>query len=325
MNQPTKRLMVMLALLCMALLAASCRRLPDAGPTPKPSITPTPRSTPLPPIPTDIPLGSTRNPLHLMMVKPQGDDQPSDSSMSDLQAALLSSTQMTVTVDLADADAAALTALCASPAGTVTAVWLSGVAYAAAYAQNCGTALLQVQRGSVEGDQAHIVVKSGSGLSAAADLTDHTFCRLSYTDLYSWLVPSLMLEGAGVSAGSLKSITDYDTVSALLGAVASGDCDAAGIAGSEFDAASASLRSGLRTLQQSVTIPYAVLVVPPELPLAQQQQLSDALIAIGNGTQSDLLQPLLQQDHIVAVTDSDLESLRSFISRAGIDLAQAGT
>gem|GEM_PF-6408714 len=38
-----------------------------------------------------------------------------------------------------------------------------------------------------------------------------------------------------------------------------------------------------------------------------------------------MLEPLLDQDEITAVTDEELSSLRNFFERAGIDLAQAGT
>ena len=63
MNRKAHYLMIGLA--CLALLMTSCRRLPFAEPTSRPTVTPTPRSTPLPPVPTAVPLGSESNPLQL--------------------------------------------------------------------------------------------------------------------------------------------------------------------------------------------------------------------------------------------------------------------
>ena len=110
----------------------------------------------------------------------------------------------------------------------------------------------------------------------------------------------------------------------MVRAVADGTCAAAGIAVSAYNDLRVSARSSTKLLDQSPEIPYAVLVYPAEFPLGEQQQLTDALIAIGNGTRADLLNPLVKQDQLLAVDPADFSSLRSFISRAGIDLAQLG-
>ncbi|MEO8395922.1 MAG: PhnD/SsuA/transferrin family substrate-binding protein [Chloroflexota bacterium] len=326
----------MTGLICLALLATSCRRLPYAPPTVKPTITPTPRSTALPPIPTPVPLGSAKNPLHIVFVAlpdvasqatPDADatEEPTSAqAASDLEKALLDAAQMTVKVDVVTSDAEALAALCASPKGTISAAWMGGLAYAAAFAQACGSAALQIQRGNSTGDQARIITGSDK-ITAIADLADHTFCRLGYSDIYSWLIPSLMIHSGGVADSDLKAINDYTDASVMIGDVVAGKCDAAGISASAFDdLANASARTSLRSLQQSATIPFEVLVVPAQLALAEQQQLSAALIAIGNGTRAGTLHPLLAQDQVIAASDDDLSGLRSFVSGAGIDLAQAG-
>src|SRR5664279_4048363 len=158
MSHKTQSLMI--GLICLVLIAAGCRRLPFAPPTTQPTITPTPRSTPLPPVPTAIPLGSADNPLHMKIValdstptttnatseasSVTGTQEVSASSVGDLEKALHDETQMTIAVEVVASDAEALAALCASPKGTVSVAWLSGLAYAAAYAQGCGSALLQV-------------------------------------------------------------------------------------------------------------------------------------------------------------------------------------
>jgi len=331
---------LMIGAICLLLLVTSCRRLPVAPPTVKPSITPTPRSTALPPIPTSIPLGTTSNPVHIVFVVSQDNQsqatpdsnataEPSAASTaSDLEKALLGSTQINVKVDVVTSDADALTALCASPKGTVSAAWMGGLSYAAAFAQNCGSAALEVQRGSGAsantGDAARIISASAD-INAVADLAKHTYCRLGYTDMYSWLLPSLMIHNAGIGESDLKAINDYTDASQMIDDVVGGKCDAAGISASQFDTlASASAKAAVHSLQQSVSVPFDVLVFPPLLPLAQQQELTTALMAIAGGKQANLLKSLLNQDAVVAASDSDLSGLRTFISGAGIDLAQAG-
>lgn len=319
----------MIAMVLLALLLASCRRFGGAEPTARPSLTPTPRSTPLPPVPSAVPVGEGDNPLLMKFVAE--DSRAATSAIEDLEAALLEESGLNVTVERVDSDAEALAALCDSPKGDVSVAWLSGLAYAAAYAQNCGNAQLQIQRGdranAVTGDEARIIVTDDLEASGIGDLAETVFCRVGYDDLFSWLIPSLMLRSGGVTSTSLEVINDYgEDLDTMVADVAAGDCDAAGISASQLeDLPNASVRDAVRTLQESVTIPFSVLVYPVDLPLGQREALTSAIIAIGNGTRGTMLEPLLDQDEIAAVTDEELSSLRNFLSRAGIDLAQAGT
>lgn len=321
----------------IALASTSCRRSAPP-PTARPSPTSTPRSTPLPPLPTAIPFGSAGNPLHLVIVAPsalQAADSSAaaatetvDSTVSALESALHDETDLTVAVELVETDAQALTSLCDSVTGTISAAWLSGLGAMTAEARNCGSPVLQVERGTrsnaTTGESAALVVASDSAITSAGDLSEKTFCRLGVTDAYSWLIPMLMLRAAGVSPDSLKAVLDYTDPNEMVRAVADGTCDAAGIALSEYNDLRVSARSSVKLLDQSTEIPYAVLVYPAEFPLGEQQKLTDALIAIGNGTRADLLAPLVDQDQLLAAAPADFSSLRTLISRAGIDLAQLG-
>ena len=322
---------LMIGFICLALLLVSCRR-GGGEPTARPSLTPTPRSTALPPIPTAVPLGSVDNPLSMKVVSPegQGSRQAVDNAVEDLQAALLEETGLNVTVDVVETDAEALAALCDSPRGDVAIAWLGGLAYAAAYAQDCGNAVLQVMRGerasATSGDESLIIVNRGLDITSVGDLAENSFCRLGVTNMYSWLVPLIMLDAAGVSVGALGDVTDYDDPAALIAAVGDGDCDAAGISASQFEeVVDAAARARVRTLQESVTIPYSLLVFPGVLPLGERELLSNALVAIGNGSRSGALEPMLDHDELTTITDEDLNPLRQFVNRAGINLAQAGT
>lgn len=326
-NRKTQYLII--SMVVLALLLSSCRRFGGGEPTARPTLTSTPRSTALPPVATAVPVGAADNPLRMAFVAQES--RAVTSAIADLEAALLEVSGLNLIVERVDTDAEALAALCASPNGDVTVAWLNGVAYAAAYAQGCGTAQLQIQRGerasAVSGDEARIIVTDDLEAGSVGDLSDTVFCRLGYDDLYSWLIPSLMLRTAGVTSTALEVINDYgDDAETMLADVAAGTCDAAGISASQFEAlANASTRSGVRRLQESVTIPFAVLLYPEQVPLGQRSALTEALVTIGNGTRSTLLEPLLDQDGVVPAADDDFNSLRSFLNRAGIDLAEAGT
>jgi ABC-type phosphate/phosphonate transport system substrate-binding protein len=315
---------LILVVACLSLLLlTSCRRLPKAGPTPRPSITPTPRSTALPPVPTLAPAGTQENPLHMAVVAPDA-AAIGQVVINAIESAMLTQANLYVVVDLVSTDADALAALCNSPGGTVSAAWLGGLAYVGAYAQECGSAALQVERGSTDdeatGDTARVIVNPALDVSSIGDLAGHSFCRIGYDDMYSWMIPSLMLRAAGVNSADLLQIIDYQDMDTLVADVANGACDAAGIAGSQLEA-----DSGVRTLQESVAIPYRVLVVPEQVPFGQRQQLVDTLVAMSEGAQPESLEVLLDQTGLIPAEDNDFTSLRGFINRSGIDLAQAGT
>lgn len=308
-------------------------------------------------MPTDVPVGTANQPLHVTIVRPTSGSTTSetlgaaatasatseaatnsgtpsdalDTAATSLGKTLVTQTGLTVQVDLVNSDAEALAALCNSANGAVTAAWLNGIGYAAAYAQGCGTAGAEVERGSLasatNGDQARIYVNPGSKIASVTDLVNKTFCRISVTDLYSWLVPLIMMNAGGfTSTGDLQAIRDYADPSQMIAATLDGTCDAMGIAGSVFDdTASDNARSTLTLLQKSSTIPFAVLVYPPQVLSDVQDKVTGAFVALGTGADAASVKPLLNQDQIAAATDADFAGLRAFIDKAGIDLAQAGS
>ncbi|MBK8028873.1 MAG: PhnD/SsuA/transferrin family substrate-binding protein [Chloroflexi bacterium] len=315
-----KRLLVLLLCLSLAAVLASCRR-GDAGPVSQPTLTPTPRSTSLPPVATPIPVGAEGNAVRMVFAVgaiTSTEEDEVQTAIDGLQAALLEETSLIVEVTRAATDAEAITALCDSVAGTVTVAWLNGVAYTAAAAQNCGTAALQVAREGSTTERALLVRNTRSGISSVSDMADKNFCRVSASDFYTWLLPSIMLATSGFSTASFASITDYDDVPELIAALEDGDCDAAGVSQSAYTTAG----SRVDDLPGGMEIPIGVLTYPESFPLGQAQALTDALIAIANGTRGTLLAPLLGQDALVEVETDTLAAVRTAITRAGVDLSE---
>lgn len=314
-----KRLLILLLCLTLAAALSACRR-GTIAPTSPPTLTPTPRSTSLPPIQTPIPVGAAGNSIHMIfpIVDTVRSDQAINAALRDLADALSEESGLSIETERVDSDAEAVAALCASLSGTVSVAWLNGVAYAAADAQNCGTAALQVRRDGATTERAVLITQSGSRITGVAGLDGADFCRVSATDFYSWLMPTIIMATNNFSPADLGSVTDYEDVTSLIEAVAAGDCDAAGVAQTDFESASA---QDIDDLPGSIAVPIAVLAYPDALPTAQRELLNDALIAIGNGSRAELLEPLLNQDDIVEADEGDLSAMRGVLSRAGIDLA----
>lgn len=313
------RLFTLIVCLSLALALGACRR-GNAGPVSQPTLSPTPRSTSLPPIDTPVAVGSADNAVRMVFVLRDSvrSERAIDEAMDELEAALLEESGLSVQVERMETDAQAVAALCGSLDGTVTVAWLNGIAYSAAHAQNCGESALQAERGGSTTERAILVANADSGIASVADLANANFCRVSAADFYSWLMPSILMALEAFDPAELRTITDYEDVPALLDAVAAGDCDAAGVSERDFETLS---NREVIALAGGVEVPISVLTYPGAFPLGQRQQLTDALIAIGNGSRAALLEPLLDQDAIVEVDTGDLNAIRSVLTRAGVDLA----
>jgi ABC-type phosphate/phosphonate transport system substrate-binding protein len=313
----------------VASLLVSCRRGGSLGPPPAPTVTVTPVSTPLPPVATAIPPGADRNPIQMIVVPVTTSSSAANNAAEIVQEALREETGLTIEVIAADSYAEAFGALCESSGGTVHVAWVDGMTYTAADAEGCGTPALMVERGTGRtaktGEVVQILVNADSAISGISGLAENTFCRVDYSDLYTWLIPSVMLQAGGVNPISdLDSITDYADTTDLLDAVVSRDCDAAGMTESEFqDIADADARDAVDVIEESVEIPYAVLMYPPETPLGVRVALDDALIAAaGNDEISDALEDLLGQSDLVRIEADDLSDLREFVANSGLNLSQ---
>ena len=315
-------------MLIVASLLVSCRRA-SLGPTAVPTPTVTPVSTPLPPVATAVPPGAEENPIQMIVVPVTSSSSAANNAAEIVQAALVEQTGLTIEVVVAENNAEAFGALCESSGGTVHIAWVDGMTYTAADAEGCGTPSLMVERGTGRtaktGEVVQILVNSDSAISGISGLAENGFCRVDYNDLYTWLVPSVMLQAGGVNPISdLASVTDFADTTELLDALIAGDCDAAAMTEAEFqDIADSDARDAVNVIEESVEIPYAVLMYPPETPLGVRVALDDALVgAVGNEDTSDALQDLLGQTDLVRIEPDDLSDLRDFVADSGLNLAQ---
>ncbi len=309
-----------IALLLTVFVVSSCRSAGPPQPTEIPTATYTPRSTPLPTVATPPPPGTTDNPIQLFFVRPAAVSRGTvTNAANDLETILSETASLSVNIEIAETGADAVAALCDSPGGVPAAAWVDGVTYAAA--RTCAERSLAVVREDGAGADVAIIVPQSSEAQTIRDLGEAVFCRLSVDDLYTWLVPSLILQANSVSPTSLSAINDYPDLGDLISAVGAGDCDAAGVNLAELEAVGGSSR--IRELGTSERVPYAILMIAPSIPLGTRNALNDAMLAIaGDSAEAELLQPLLDQVRIATIGEGELESWDALLRRTRLDFSE---
>jgi phosphonate transport system substrate-binding protein len=325
----------LLLILGVAMLLAACRRqAAQGGPAIAPTLTPTPRSTPLPAVATAIPAGAEGNPLQ-MVFRPDGSMSAARNAIADFEAAILEKSGLSVKVELVERYAEALAALCDSSGGQASVAWLNGASYVAALAQNCGTPVLQVERGTsrraTAGEAASLIVTSKANINTLSSLRGKAFCRISYDDFYTWLAPSLILKANGLNPLSDVGTTiDYEDLPTMIQAVAAGDCDAAGIPAGALEEYADVLGDASENIDvlttTDVAFPYAVMMIPPDMPLGTRLSLNNALVALSeDSTVAVKMRALLDQNALVPVTTDDFKDLADFMESTHLDFSQLGS
>jgi phosphonate transport system substrate-binding protein len=335
LNTHTTHRWILLSILSLTLfLLPACRRqAAQLGPTAAPTLTATPRSTPLPAVATAVPAGAEGNPLQ-MVIRPDGSLSAARSAIADFEAAILEQSGLTVQVELVERYAEALAALCDSSGAQASVAWLNGASYVAAHAQSCGVPVLQVERGTRRkaktGEAASLIVNAEADINTLSALRGKSFCRISADDFYSWFAPSLILKANGMNPlTDMTPAGDYEDIPTLVGAVASGDCEAAGIPADALEQYADQLGDLSEDIDVLVTtdtiFPYAVLMIPPDLQLGTRLSLNDALIALSeDSTTAVKMRALLGQNAVLPVGADDFDGLSDFIDSTQLDFAQLG-
>ncbi len=320
----------------LTLLALTgCRREATVDQSPQPilvaSQTPLPRSTALPPLPTRVAMGSSENPIQLLLPSAWVESDPT-SSIRVIETALGSQLGWAVQIQLVQRQSDAIAALCNSITGKIAIAWLDGIAFAIAQDRACGDPILQaVNRNGTDSqaDAAVTLVVQADSIRDFNGLRGATFCRISNDDPISWTVPALLMKANGIDpATELGSLRDLDTPSDLLMAVAEGDCDAAGVSANtlaEFTQESPEEAAQITVLSTSTPFPSRVLVVPPGLTLGMRQTLTEILLTMSESTDvSAPLQSVLGVDTLIRVTNADFVDWRSFLVGTGFNQFQLG-
>jgi phosphonate transport system substrate-binding protein len=333
-SQHSHRLVLLSILAVVLILLPACRsQAAQSGPVIAATLTPTPRSTPLPVVATAVPAGAEENPLQ-MVIRPDGSMSAARSAIADFEAAVLEKSGITIKVELVERYAEALGALCDSSGGQVTVAWLNGASYIAANARNCGTPILQVERGTRRdaktGEAASIIVNGEANISTLSALRGKDFCRISYDDFYTWFAPSLILKANGLNPlTDVGSVSDQADIPAVINAVAAGDCDAAGIPAGALTEFADKLGDSAENVEVLTTtdaaFPFAILMIPSDIQLGTRIALNDALVTLSeDSTTAVKMRALLGQNAILPVTTDDFHDLSDFVGSTRLDFSQLG-
>ncbi len=229
--------------------------------------------------------------------------------------------------------AEAVAALCASSGGQISIAWLNGASYVAARAENCGTPVLQVERGerrdAKTGEAASIIVSKAANINSLSAVRDRSFCRLSYEDFYTWLAPMFILKANNLDPLSdVGETTDYSDLPTLIKAVADRDCDVAGIPAGALEQYADDLGDAadqVKVLTTTTEFPYAILMISPEVSLGTRLVLTDTLIALAQeSTTAVKMRDLLGQSAVRPVTSEDFTDLEDFMNSTHLDFSQLG-
>jgi len=316
--------------------------------TPEPTATETP-ITDLRFAATAVPAGLPENPLQMVVqpvtsdlyIEPEVTEEPgvgevllpasSTQTELELEEAILNYSNVTVDIVPVAKPADALRALC-EVTDTVSAVWVDGVSFSAALAQNCGEPIYVVQRridNQLEsGEGGIIIITRTVNNPTLSSLNGGTFCRLDVDDFYSWLLPLMIFRANNIDPANFEAVVEYDDTDELIEAVASGECTGAGLSGvvyGEMADDDETLSEQISVAYGSPPIPFAVLMYPVEIQLGIRVALNEGLQAlVDDESANELLKPFLGQDTLELVDRDDFEEYEAFLDEVGLDFSILG-
>jgi ABC-type phosphate/phosphonate transport system substrate-binding protein len=281
-------------------------------------------STPLPTIPPTVEPGSAENPVRVVLVS-AASGRAADSAVDDLQSAVQADAGLTLDVATTETDREAVQALCAAFDGPQAIAFVSGLGYSAASALDCGEPAF-LARGADGATTREIIMIASeeSEVAVLSDLQDKSFCRLSESDLDTWLAPSLLMLSAGLPpTAALREVVDLADFDALVAGVISGDCDVAALPRAEFERiADSDAQEAITVLPQSVELPLGVVMVAPEMPLGVRTALTEALDAWADTADgADALDTLISASELAPFNQGALDDWDALIARTGLDFA----
>lgn len=307
----TIRVVIMLLLVLAAGVACS---KPKATATPsRPIPTRVPLPTPLPPLPTSPPPGSTENPLILLFVtgKPSAMEQAAEA----LAASLAEETDMVIEAQLTDSYAEARRALCEGRAHLVP---LNALGYLSASQAGCGSLLYIAEVDGQRYTQGQMMTVAGKPVFSVIGFKGFRFCRPGSDSVTGWIVPSLKLRANGLNPltdllSVIDTVTDKDVVKALL----DGRCDVGASALSAEQGMPNANR--IKIIDELPPVPNVTLTLSLQIDADLRALLTDVL----SGYQEELAE-LMGVEMIFEADESQYADLRKLAEEAKLDLVGLG-
>lgn len=290
----------------MALLAGCGGRSIDPGPS-RGLPTSIPAATPLPPLPTIPPIGSTGNPIFVVLVVPDVvSAMPQASSLADILSADI---DLAVDVQVVSNYAEARSALCDRSASVVS---LDSFSSLAATGAGCGEVAFVLEKDGQTTSHGQFIARDVFLPQSYRGV----FCRPGEDSLNGWVIPTLTLQARGVEAFTdFFSITDAGSDEEVVRKIDAGECGlGATSAGAEQGVRGLRFPERLRILEELAPVPYDVI-----LKSAYDDPRVSSLIDSALASHTDEIAHLLGGDHLQPADPGLFIPLSTLFSDARID------
>ncbi len=198
--------------------------------------------------------------------------------------------------------------------------------YVRANERGCADAALASLRFGASTYSGQIITQAGSGITGIEDLAGKTFCRPDPGSTSGWVIPSLLMLGAGIDPETdLAEIVDTGGHDAVVIAVYNGDCDA----GSTFEDARSivdefeDLNEVVVVVQTTAPIPNDSVAFVPDFPQEQRDEIVAALMRLNDSDEGiELLGGLFSWAGLVEIDDDFYDGFRQQLEAAGMSIEE---
>jgi phosphonate transport system substrate-binding protein len=266
-------------------------------------------------------LGTEENPIVWVFV-PSGETERVTAGAQSVVDLLHAETGLFFDVKVATESAGAIEAMCADPAEAHMSSLATFAAVMAADRGCAEAALLSVRFGSPTYN-GQFLVRADSGITDISELNGKTFCRPDPLSTSGWVIPSVMLKGAGVDPDTgLAEVVDAGSHDAVAAAVYDGTCD---VGATYVDARTRIEEDYPDVMEQTV-----VIALEPDIPndgvqfqTAVPQELRDqivaGLLAIAATEEGvEALSTAYQWEALIEADDSFYDAFRQILQAAGV-------
>ncbi len=266
-------------------------------------------------------LGTENNPIIWVFV-PSGETERVTSGAQSVVDLLQAETGLFFDVKVATEYAGAIEAMCADPAEAHMSSLATFAAVMAADRGCAEAAMLSVRYGSATYN-GQFLVRADSGITDISELSGKTFCRPDPLSTSGWVIPSIMLRGAGVDPDSdLADVVDAGSHDAVAAAVYDGTCD---VGATYVDARTRIEEDYPDVMEQTV-----VIALEPDIPNDGVQfqtsvspemraQIVAGLLAVAATEEGvEALDTAYQWEELMEADDSFYDAFRQILQAAGV-------
>jgi phosphonate transport system substrate-binding protein len=267
------------------------------------------------------PLGSEENPIVWVFV-PSGETERVTTGAETVAALLQEETGLYFKILVATEYAGAVEAMCADPPEAQMAS-LATFSYVMAADRGCAeAALLSVRYGSPTYN-GQIIVHADSDIQELSDLEGKTFCRPDPLSTSGWVIPSIMIKGAGVDPDTgLADVIDADGHDGVAAGVYNGECDAGATyvdARTTIEEDYPDVMDKTRVIAVEPDIPNDGVQFVPEMDQELRDQIVAGLLAIAATEEGvEALDIAYSWQELTEADDTAYDPFRQILQAAGV-------